>query len=133
MALYEDLKKKQEELQRAQIEVDKQTLQNGIERASLMAKDGNSNLIKLDVQEDILIITSNSQLGKVREEVAINLQGEEVQIAFNSRYLLEGLKNIESEEIFIEFTTNVNPCIIKPVDGIKYIYLLLPVRIASNI
>ena len=47
--------------------------------------------------------------------------------------VLEGLKNIESEEIFIEFTTNVNPCIIKPVDGIKYIYLLLPVRIASNI
>ena len=98
-----------------------------------MAKDGNSNLIRLDVQEDTLVITSNSQLGKVREEVAINLQGEEVQIAFNSRYLLEGLKNIESEEIFIEFTTNVNPCIIKPVDGIKYIYLLLPVRIASNI
>ena len=41
-----------------------------------MAKDGNSNLIKLDVQEDILIITSNSQLGKVREEVNINLRGE---------------------------------------------------------
>ncbi len=59
-------------------------LQNGIERASLMAKDGNSNLIKLDVQEDILIITSNSQLGKVREEVTINLQGEGIQIAFNS-------------------------------------------------
>ena len=34
-----------------------------------MAKDGNSNLIRLDVQEDTLVITSNSQLGKVREEV----------------------------------------------------------------
>ena len=45
----------------------------------------------------------------------------------------EFILNIESEEKFIEFTTNVNPCIIKPVDGIKYIYLLLPVRIASNI
>ena len=80
------------------VNVKKQELQNGIERASLMAKDGNSNLIKLDVQEDILIITSNSQLGKVREEVAINLQGEEVQIAFNSRYLLDVLKNMEEEE-----------------------------------
>ena len=37
-----------------------------------MAKDGNTNLIKLDIQEDNLIITSNSQLGKVREELQYN-------------------------------------------------------------
>ena len=80
------------------VNVKKQELQNGIERASLMAKDGNSNLIKLDIQEDNLIITSNSQLGKVREEVNINLQGEGIQIAFNSRYLLDVLKNMEEEE-----------------------------------
>ena len=48
-------------------------------------------------------------------------------------YFLEGLKNIDSEEIFIEFTTNVNPCIIRPADEVKYTYLLLPVRISSNI
>ncbi|HHP5322735.1 TPA: DNA polymerase III subunit beta, partial [Clostridioides difficile] len=54
-------------------------------------------------------------------------------IAFNSRYFIEGLKNIDNEEIFIEFTTNVNPCIIKPTDDVNYIYLLLPVRISSNI
>ena len=73
-----------------------------------MAKDGNSNLIKLDVQEDILIITSNSQLGKVREEVAINLQGEGVQIAFNSKYLLDVLKNMEEDEIVMELTSVYN-------------------------
>ncbi len=49
------------------VNVKKQELQQGIERASLMAKDGNSNLIRLDVQEDTLVITSNSQLGKVRD------------------------------------------------------------------
>ena len=43
------------------------------------------------------------------------------------------LKNIDSEEIFIEFTTNINPCIIRPADDVKYTYLLLPVRISSNI
>ena len=47
--------------------------------------------------------------------------------------VLEGLKNIDSEEIFIEFTTNINPCIIRPADDVKYTYLLLPVRISSNI
>ena len=70
------------------VNVNRQELQNAIERASLMAKDGNTNLIKLDLQQDNLIITSNSQLGKVREEISIKLQGEEIQIAFNSRYLV---------------------------------------------
>ena len=47
--------------------------------------------------------------------------------------VLEGLKNIDSEEIFIEFTTNINPSIIRPAYDVKYTYLLLPVRISSNI
>ena len=41
--------------------------------------------------------------------------------------------SLDSEEIYIEFTTNVNPCIIRPADEVKYTYLLLPVRISSNI
>ena len=43
------------------VDVNRQELQNAIERASLMAKDGNTNLIKLDIQQDNLVITSNSQ------------------------------------------------------------------------
>lgn len=50
------------------VNVNRQELQNAIERASLMAKDGNTNLIKLDLHQDNLVITSNSQLGKVRDE-----------------------------------------------------------------
>ena len=80
-----------------------------------------------------MAITSNTERGNVYEEVDLELEGDYLDIAFNSRYFIRRIKNIESEEIYIEFTTNVNPCIIKPVDEVKYIYLLLPVRIASNI
>jgi len=111
------------------VNVKKQDLQQGIERASLMAKDGNSNLIRLDVQEDTLVITSNSQLGKVREEVSINLQGSEVQIAFNSRYLLDVLKNMEEEDVVIEMTSSVSPCVIKGKNSNNAKYLVLPVRL----
>lgn len=111
------------------INVKKQELQQGIERASLMAKDGNSNLIRLDVQEEILVITSNSQLGKVREEVNINLQGEGVQIAFNSRYLLDVLKNMEEDDVVIEMTSSVSPCVIRAKNSNSAKYLVLPVRL----
>lgn len=111
------------------VKVKKQELQNCIERASLMAKEGNSNLIKLDIQEEVMVITSNSQLGKVREEISIELQGEILQIAFNSKYLLDVLKIMESEEIVMELTSGVSPCIIKNVEEIGCKYLVLPVRL----
>jgi len=111
------------------VEVNKQDLQNGIERASLMAKDGNSNLIKLEVQQENLVITSNSQLGKVREEVGITMQGEGIQIAFNSRYLLDVLKNMEEDVVVLEMTSSVTPCIIKAKETDSYRYLVLPVRL----
>ena len=111
------------------VTVNKQNLQNGIERASLMAKDGNNNLVKLEVQDEALVITSNSQLGKVREEVGINLQGEKIQIAFNSRYLIDVLKNFEEDEVVMEMTSSVSPCIIKAKEADNYKYLVLPVRL----
>ena len=104
-----------------------------IERASLLSQSEKNNLIKLSIRDNVMAITSNTDKGNVYEEVNLELTGEYLDIAFNSRYFLEGLKNIDSEEIFIEFTTNINPCIIRPADDVKYTYLLLPVRISSNI
>lgn len=111
------------------VNVDRQELQNAIERASLMAKDGNTNLIKLDFQQDNLIITSNSQLGKVREEIFVKLQGDQIQIAFNSKYLLDVLKNMEEDEVVIKMTSGVSPCVIEEKDNENAKYLVLPVRL----
>ena len=111
------------------VEVNKQDLQSCIERASLMSKDSNSNLITLDFNEDNVIITSNSQLGKVREELNVNLQGGELQIAFNSRYILDVLKNIDGNEIYMEMTSSVSPCIIRSKSNDNSRYLVLPVRL----
>jgi DNA polymerase-3 subunit beta len=111
------------------VDTNRSQLQAGIERASLMSKEGNSYLIKLDFNEDNLVITSNSQLGKVREEVSVILQGEPIEIAFNSRYLFDVLKNIEDEDIILEMTSSISPCVIKAKDTDLYKYLVLPVRI----
>ena len=111
------------------VNVNRQELQNAIERASLMAKDGNTNLIKLEVQQDNLIITSNSQLGKVREEISIKLQGEEIEIAFNSKYLLDVLKNMEEDEVVMKMTSSISPCVIEEKDNENAKYLVLPVRL----
>ncbi|MGL5347146.1 MAG: DNA polymerase III subunit beta [Peptostreptococcaceae bacterium] len=117
----------------SKVKLNTKELLNSIERASLLSQSEKNNLIKLSIRDNAMAITSNTDKGNVYEEVSLELEGDYLDIAFNSRYFLEGLKNIDSEEIFIEFTTNVNPCIIRPADGVKYTYLLLPVRISSNI
>lgn len=105
---------------------------NSIERASLMGKEGKTNLVKLDIQEEAMVITSNSQLGKAREEVNIILQGEPLKIAFNSKYLIDVFKIMDEEEVVMEFSSSISPCVIKNKDNDKCSYLLLPVRLVNN-
>ncbi|AWZ47355.1 DNA polymerase III subunit beta [Hathewaya limosa] len=105
---------------------------NSIERASLMGKEGKTNLVKLDVEDENMIITSNSQLGKAREEVPIILQGESLKIAFNSKYLIDVFKIMDEEEVVMEFSSSISPCVIKNKENDNCSYLLLPVRLLEN-
>ncbi len=117
---------------KTRVKINTKSLSNSIERASLLAKEGKNNLIKLSIKDGEMVISSNAEIGKVYEPIAIELEGEELEIGFNSKYLLEGIKVIDSEEVFLDFTTNVSPCIMKPVEYNSYIYLILPVRLASS-
>ncbi|HEY5562249.1 MAG TPA: DNA polymerase III subunit beta [Clostridiaceae bacterium] len=112
----------------SKVTVKKEELLDCIERASLMSKEGSNNLINIDILENNMVITSNSQYGKVREELNIILEGNTLEIAFNSKYLIDILKNIEEEEIIMEYTSSVSPCIIKNSVNNNSNYLVLPVR-----
>ncbi|MFA5523721.1 MAG: DNA polymerase III subunit beta [Tissierellales bacterium] len=114
------------------IRVRTRDLQECLERASLLAREGKNNLVKLDISDDKLVITSNSEMGNVYEELPIKLEGNDIKIAFNSKYILEGIKAIDSEEIVMDMISNVNPCIIRPVEDNSYTYLVLPVRLAAE-
>ncbi|WP_352418580.1 DNA polymerase III subunit beta [Proteiniborus sp.] len=114
------------------IRVKTRDLQECLERASLLAREGKNNLVKLDISDDRLVITSNSEIGNVYEELPIELEGNDIRIAFNSKYILEGIKAIDSEEIVMDMISNVNPCIIRPAEDNSYTYLVLPVRLAAE-
>jgi DNA polymerase-3 subunit beta len=114
---------------RTRVKVDTKILASSIERASLIAREGKNNLIKLTVQDQKMVITSNSEAGQVYEEIPILLEGKELEIAFNARYFMDMLKVIGDQELCLDFTTNVSPCVIRPIKGSNYTYLLLPVRI----
>lgn len=107
-------------------------LLNSIERASLLAKEGKNNLIKFAIFRDKIIITSRSEEGNVKEEIFIEKEGSDIEIGFNSKYILDVLKVVNDEVVVMEFNSSVSPCLIKPIEGNQYEYLVLPVRISAN-
>lgn len=116
----------------SKVKVKTKELQQSIERASLLAREGRNNLVKFDITDESIVISSNSEIGDVHEEIPITLEGDDIKIAFNSKYMLEGLRAIDTEEINMNFVSNVNPCIIKPHGDESYTYLVLPVRLAEG-
>lgn len=127
---YPDYKKVLPEDYQCKILINTTELLPAIERASLLisTKEGNS-IVHLTIKENYLTVQSNSvDLGSVHEEIPATREGQEIAIAFNARYLIDALKNMEAEQMAIEFTGNLGPGIIRPISEQDYLYLLLPIR-----
>lgn len=114
------------------IKISKSGLLDSIERASLFSREGKNNLIKFSIKEDFIEISSRSDEGNILESINIEKEGADLDIGFNSKYLIEGLKIYDGENVKFEMNTSVSPCLMKEEEE-KTIYLILPVRLSSNI
>lgn len=112
------------------VKVNTYDLLNSIERASLLSNESKNNIIKLVFKNNNLNISTNVEIGSVDENIDIELEGKELEIGFNPKFLIDVLKIIDSDEIIMKLTTSVSPCIIKPIDNDNYTYLVLPVRLS---
>lgn len=116
----------------SKVEVNKQELLRAAKRAALFAKE-NSNIIKINLTADKLIITSNApDVGQAYEEISVSLQGKETEIAFNANYLIECLRTLDVEKINLELSDSLSPGLIRIDEGenVQYIYVIMPVRSA---
>ncbi|MCR5034449.1 MAG: DNA polymerase III subunit beta [Clostridia bacterium] len=111
--------------------VNRDMLLESIERASLLSREGKNNLIKMIIKNDLMTITSRSEEGNVKEEIIVEKTGNDLEIGFNSKFVLDVMKVIDDEQISLHFKSGVSPCVVKPVEGDHYEYLILPVRIPS--
>lgn len=113
---------------KTKIYINRLLFMQALERASLICRDSKKVPVKIEITQSELIITSNTDINTAYEEVSADIEGDILKIAFNPRYLIDALKVIEEERICIQFTTSLSPCIIKPIEGNNYKYLILPLR-----
>lgn len=113
------------------LETNKKEFLQVIERATILSSSTQNNVVKLAITDNYTKIVATSDKGDLSEVVASSKTGNNLNIAFNAKYLIDIAKVITAEKVEFNFTNNVGPCIIKPIDGEDFTYLLLPVRISN--
>jgi len=110
--------------------VDRQILLLALERASLMSTELKKSPVKFKIESDRLEIMSIAEAGMFNDEIDIEMEGNQLEISFNPRYLIEAIKSIDIDKVSLQFTTPLSPCTVKGMDTEDYKYLILPLRIS---
>lgn len=110
----------------------KDQFEAGLERAILLARVDKNNLVRFDIRENIMLMSSNNDIGNINEKLPIKMDGQDITIAFNARYFTELLRYIDGETITIKFIDSISPCIVVPTGALEdFMYLILPVRLTN--
>lgn len=102
-----------------------------LDRAALLASEEQNHVVRFEaLGKPFIEISSNSpEIGRVNEQMEIiSHEGEEVNISFSSKYLLEALRTFDSEEVNISFTGPMHPFMVTNPENEKILHLILPVR-----
>ncbi len=117
------------------IQIDRRSFISSLERIAVLA-DQHNNVVKLttDSSNQIMLITADAQdVGSGSESLPATFTGEAIQIAFNVKYLLEGLKVIDTERILLSYNAPTTPAIFSPInENGNFTYLVMPVQIRSE-
>lgn len=111
--------------------IDTRKLADAIDRAYLLSREEKTNIVKMTLkdQKTVEISSSSSELGKVTEQIDTHkLDGDLLSISFNSKYMLDALKVIDSDFIQICFRGPMQPIIMKPEDHSNMLHLIMPYR-----
>ena len=117
------------------VEVDRERLLSGLERANIIAEEkiqgSGRSYVKLSVDHHYLNLTSSSVNGTVADEMDCVHEGGSIEIGFNCRYLIDAVKVAEGEQIVIKLKSPNQAITIEPKekgDDFDYFYMILPVR-----
>jgi DNA polymerase-3 subunit beta len=116
-----------------QVTIERRQFLTTLERIAVLA-DQKNNIVKLSIDgeaQEITLSCEAQDVGSGRESMPAQISGENIEIAFNIKYLMEGLKELPSSEIQIHLNQSLTPVIFTPLGGLKMTYLAMPVQIRN--
>jgi DNA polymerase-3 subunit beta len=110
------------------IALERELLLAALHRASILASE-KSQSVKLNFAKNTLTITATTpEVGEAKETLSINYKGKELTIAFNPQYMMDPLRNLDADEVFVELTDELSPGVIKV--NAPFLYVLMPMRLS---
>ena len=120
---------------RTKVTLDVAAFSAAVDRASLIARTDQYNIVKLRFADGMMCISSNSpEIGEAEETIAAQVEGDDVTIAFNASYLMDAMKSLDSDTCILslqgsnEQGINLSPITIREEADPNYIYVVTPVR-----
>ena len=99
----------------------------------VLAREDSSNIIHLSFEDACLNLQSDSRYGNAKDMIYLgSMDGENLKIAFNARFLLDIFRVIEDDEVVMEFNGRLQAGVIKPVNNDNFLYLVVPVNVAER-
>ena len=121
------------DINETKIKLKTKSLLDSFERVSLFAKENKEkdkkSPVKMSIGIDGVVLSCYSDNGDAKEMIKATVEGKELEIGFNPRYVIEALRAIEDEEIIIGFNSNISPVIIKSINTNDFIYVVLPIKL----
>ncbi len=116
-----------------QITIERRQLLNAVERIAVLA-DQKNNIVKFSidsVNQRLSLSVEAQDVGNGQESMSAEISGDSLEIAFNVKYLIDGLKALSTTHIQMQMNTADSPVILTPLGGLKMTYLIMPVQIRS--
>ena len=111
------------------VEFDREEMQKAVKICSVFARE-TANIVKLSIKKDKIIVSANTpSVGENTVEIDAKVSGEENEIAFNARYLLDLFSNLNEEALSFEMTGPLNPGVFKIVGDKSFLHLIMPIRV----
>ncbi|NJK33525.1 MAG: DNA polymerase III subunit beta [Oscillatoriales cyanobacterium SM2_2_1] len=114
-----------------QLSLDRKSLIASLERIAVLA-DQRNQIVKLSIsqaQQEVALTVEAPEVATGRELLTAQVSGEDLQIAFNIRYLLDGLKSMAASEVRLCANQANQPVVLQPISEQKATYLIMPVQI----
>ena len=109
------------------ITLERETLLNAVRRVALLASE-KSNSVKLSFSKgNIDIVATTPDVGEARESLVVMYKGREFSIAFNPEFLMAPLRNLSTDEVYLDLIDEMSPGVIK-IAG-PFLYVLMPMRL----
>ena len=109
------------------VQLERELFLAALHRASILVSE-KSQSVKLNFAKNNLTITATTpEVGEAKETMAINYKGKDITIAFNPQYLMDPLRNLDADEVFMELTDELSPGVVKVSE--PFLYVLMPMRL----